>query len=354
MTYNTKQLPYTALSHQRGVSLIEVMVAITISLMLLAGLVTIMTNTSHSYGETNKASRQLENGRYTMQLLKESIQHTGFYGEHYLLADPPGALPDPCATAAGTLEGAMPLAIQGYDAPSALPSPLSNCLSDANHVNGTDILVIRRASTTSTAMGSLDQGRVYLQSRADDFVLAAADDGTNNSTTFNLLKADATTSADIRDYRVEIYFISPCNVPSSGNTCTSTADNGSPIPTLKRIILSRNVTATALITEPLVEGIEDLQIEYGIDRSGNGIPNESTSGANNEYITAPALADWENVMSVRLFVLVRNTTQSTAYTDAKTYTLGQAGPVGPFNDAFKRHLFSSTIRLVNPSGRRES
>jgi type IV pilus assembly protein PilW len=33
--------------------------------------------------------------------------------------------------------------------------------------------------------------------------------------------------------------------------------------------------------------------------------------------------------------------------------LGTAGTVGPFNDAFRRHLFTSAVRLANISGRRE-
>jgi type IV pilus assembly protein PilW len=28
--------------------------------------------------------------------------------------------------------------------------------------------------------------------------------------------------------------------------------------------------------------------------------------------------------------------------------------MGPFNDSFKRHVFSTTVRLVNPAGRRET
>ena len=61
--------------------------------------------------------------------------------------------------APGALKDAIPLPIQGYDAPATVPSPLSGCLSDANHVPGTDILVIRRADTatllTTAAVGAL-------------------------------------------------------------------------------------------------------------------------------------------------------------------------------------------------------
>ena len=59
-----------------------------------------------------------------------------------------------------------------------------------------------------------------------------------------------------------------------------------------------------------------------------------------------------NVTSVRIYVLARSRERSPNYTDSKTYTLGSAGNVGPFNDNFKRHVFTTTVRLTNISGRR--
>ncbi len=355
MTRITQHLTTTKCAHQqRGVSLIELMVALTIGLILMAGLITLITNTNQSYSELTKASRQLENGRYAVQLLKESIQHAGFYGE-YSEADTltlPGALPSPCLTTPASIDDGLPLHIQGYNAPASAASV--SCLDDANHVAGTDILVIRRATTSSTAVGTLDQGTVYIQTRGSSFVLDVADDGTNNPTTFNLLKRDGFTVADIRDYRVEIYYVSPCNV-HTGSTCSASSDDGRPIPTLKRLVLSSVGTTTSMVTEPLVEGIENFQIEYGIDRSGDGIPNESATGANDEYVVAPATTtDWSNVVSARIYLLARNTELSAGYSDNKTYNLGLAGSVATPGDAYKRHLFSTAVRLVNPAGRRES
>jgi type IV pilus assembly protein PilW len=59
---------------------------------------------------------------------------------------------------------------------------------------------------------------------------------------------------------------------------------------------------------------------------------------------------------VQINVLARNQTVTQGYTDTKTYTLGltaagAANVVGPFNDGFKRHTYSSVARLYNPAGR---
>ena len=59
-----------------------------------------------------------------------------------------------------------------------------------------------------------------------------------------------------------------------------------------------------------------------------------------------------NVTSARIYVLARSREASPNYTDSKTYTLGSAGDVGPFNDNFKRHVFTTTVRLTNVAGHR--
>lgn len=51
-------------------------------------------------------------------------------------------------------------------------------------------------------------------------------------------------------------------------------------------------------------------------------------------------------------MLVRSTRPTAGYTDTKTYRLG-GQPIGPFNDQFKRHVFSTSVRFHNVSGRRE-
>jgi type IV pilus assembly protein PilW len=63
--------------------------------------------------------------------------------------------------------------------------------------------------------------------------------------------------------------------------------------------------------------------------------------------------DLMNVTSVKLYIIARSREATPGYTDTKTYVAGAAGNVGPFNDGFKRHLYSTTVRLPNVSGRRE-
>ncbi|MFD2270061.1 hypothetical protein ACFS07_00270 [Undibacterium arcticum] len=177
----------------------------------------------------------MKNGRYAMQQLQDDIQLAGYYGEYWRLGALPATLPDPCATATPALVTGIPLPIQGYDSPATVPSPLSGCLPDANHLAGTDILVIRRVDTTSVPIASAVAAQPYLQAGllapAPEFTYVL---GTGTDTTvFNLTKRDG-TPANLRKYLTDIYFVSPCSVPTgAGSTCTRSDDNGKPIPTLK-------------------------------------------------------------------------------------------------------------------------
>ena len=196
----------TATPRATGFSLVELMISITIGLLLIAGMATLVSNNSAHRAELEKSSRQIENGRYAMQILSDDLRHAGYYGEYYEFGAVPATLPNPCSTTLADLSPALPLAVQGYDAPSSLPTALATCIGDANHVDGTDVLVVRRTSTLVNS-SSLVAGRVYLQTRSDSYVL---NDGSVAAATWNLKKKDGTTAADIRQLepartQVEIY-----------------------------------------------------------------------------------------------------------------------------------------------------
>lgn len=344
---------------QAGLTLMELMVALAIGLIILVGLVTVFGTSNRTYLELNKIAQQIENGRFAVQLLSDDIGLAGYWGRSSASLAVPGTLPDPCEkTNMADLRSATALQLQGYDAPAS--SPLS-CVPAANHVPGTDILVVRRAGTQLAAgngatipAGALVPAEVYLQANADinnsaNPLIGAAT--ASPEAVFTLKNRDGTDIAPIRKYHVHIYFIAPCSIPAGGGTvCTGANDDGgAPIPTLKRLALTVDSTGANLdmYLVPLVEGIENFQIDYGIDTDADGTPN----GA---YVTAPAaLTDWPNVVAVRVNILARNTERTPGFTDDKSYDMGVAGAVTP-GGPFKRHVYNAVMRLVNPSARRES
>jgi type IV pilus assembly protein PilW len=184
-----------------------------------------------------------------------------------------------------------------------------------------------------------------MQTTPDSKVVAIGPD--TSPSTYTLTKKDGATSADLLRFVEHIYFLSPCNRYAAGATaCSTAADGGQPLPTLKRLELTTVGGATTFTLVPLVEGIENMQFDYGIDSAGKGVPASP-------FITAPGLAGWPNVMAVQVNLLARNLELSPGYTTDRTYSLGLNGSVGPFTDAYKRHVYSAEVRAVNPSGRRE-
>jgi type IV pilus assembly protein PilW len=60
-----------------------------------------------------------------------------------------------------------------------------------------------------------------------------------------------------------------------------------------------------------------------------------------------------NTTAIKVYLLVRADQPTPGYLDTKTYDLGGL-PLAAFNDNFKRHVFSSTIRVNNVAARRET
>ena len=348
-------------ARQRGLSLIEFLIAITLGLMIVAALTLLIAQQSATQAEFEKSSRQIENGRYAMQILSDEVQMAGYYGEFTKVGDitVPVALPDPCVVTVAAIEAAMPFAVQGYDFDSSSAAAgLGSCINIANHKPDTDMLVVRRAEpdvVTIATAASGATGQVYLQTGlTGSFLEFAKKMGTGADTSvFTLYNKDKLTLSSLRKFSVRIYFISPCSVPVATN-CTSAADGGKPIPTLKVVELS---SAGTMTTTPLVEGIENMQIDYGMDADSDGAPDAKFVS------TAAAVGDWANVMALRVHLLARNNESSPGYNDGKTYSLGynsaaSAQQVTASTDSygndvrgFKRRVFSQMIRLVNPSGR---
>lgn len=336
---NHGTVPMTIARRQGGFSLVELMIAAVIGLVLLGGVIMITVNSSRTQRDLEQIGRQIENGRYAIDTLEESLRHAGYYGEYYKLASPPGTLPDPCSMTLSEIEAAFPLPIQGYDNPTGTP-PIS-CLDDADHRDGTDILVIRRASTNPTDIAGLTVDELYLQTLADNYVLAQADGSEDASSpgSFTLDKRDGTT-ASVRKFHVEIYFIGPD---------VSVND----VPILKRRVLTQSGGGLVFQEQELVEGIEYFEVEYGIDRSGDSSPNESGGGAGDAYETTPTLDEFADVVALKLHLIARSMDTFPGHSDSKVYDLGLEDDVGPLNDSYRRRAFSTTIRAVNIAIRRE-
>ena len=367
-------------------TLIELMVAIAIGSVLLIGLATVFFNSSRTHRELEKSGQMIEDGRYAMNLIYDDLRHAGYYGYFFdldapVLPDPlSGGLPDPCDIANADFTAAPPntnpvhngmaLPVQGYTAATASAFPnisTTTCgglLPNANLSPGSDILVLRRADT-AILTGVAVTKDVYLQANGQGYEITIGSNTANVPTTkangnaATMLKFPSSVThtdfADTRKYHVHVYFVAPCSTGSGANGVCQNGDK--PLPTLKRLELSSDGANTQMSIAPLVEGIEYFKVEYGIDNTPAAIDpttNLVGDGIPDTYVTAPSLAQWPNVVSVRVYALARNIKSTDDYLDNATYTLGGASfvPAAAVKH-YKRHVFSTEVRPMNIAGRRE-
>lgn len=336
-----------------GHTLVELMIAVAVGLLLLAGLTTVFVQNSRTRDEVERANQQMDNGRYATQMLTDDIRNAGYLAElNAALLPVPATKPDPCATDIASLSAGLRVAVQGYDNPSTAPA----CLTDFR--TGTDILVVRRASTCALGDSGCDvvvNGAPYFQASTCSSAteLSATTPASyfglsTDRTTLTLHAKDCSTLAPLHQYRTHIYFVANNDKAGDG------------IPTLKRAELS----AGGISIVPLVEGIENMQIEYGIDAgivagsTATGTPGiySANPDAYASCTAAVCMSYWTNIDAIKINILARNVTRTPGYNNAKSYHLGldSAGSdnvVGPFNDAYRRHAYVSTARLNNVAGR---
>jgi type IV pilus assembly protein PilW len=328
------------------------MVAITISLIILAALVTLFAGNSRERQAIQRANQQTEDGRYALQVISDDLRNAGYLATYdpgtFAAPNPqliiPATLPNACATDVPTLTSAMLLGVQGYY--NGINAPA--CLADVRA--GTDIVVVRRASTCAVGTAGCDPqvaGDVYLQASGctTEYGAGAYYGLDSNLGNLNLHLKDCATAAPLYQYRTHIYFVA------------NDDEGGDGIPTLKRAELG---PGTAFTIVPLAEGVENLHIEYGLDTSipTTGSPAVYAADPNTYNACAPAVcvSYWANTVEAKINVLTRDLTPTQGYTDTKAYTLGldaagAANTVGPFNDGYRRHVYYTVARLNNPGGR---
>jgi Tfp pilus assembly protein PilW len=185
-------------------------------------------------------------------------------------------------------------------------------------------------------------------------------------------------NADLRRFISDIYYIADRAHPYNA---------GETVPTLMR---SQFDSVGGVLVHgapvPLIDGVEALRVEIGVDDKSE--TNEAVDytaavnwqdpgtlttarnrgdGAPDRYVHCTTAApctkdDLANVVSVKIWVLARSREPSRGYVDDKSYCVGAAdaggcptdATIAAANDNYKRHVFSRTVRLVNVSARRET
>ncbi|MEO8856807.1 MAG: PilW family protein [Burkholderiaceae bacterium] len=314
---------------QAGFTLIEMMIAVTIGLGMLAGLVGVLATSSSNSRSNDRTAELMTNGRYALDSMKDELREAGFRG---YTADPglsaPGAMVvgNECLQAgatAGSFVSNVRQGVWGANDPGADPFG-GTCIPAGDFAAGNDIVAVRRAAAIPAA--ALAAGTVYLQStygQGQVFAGVAAP-------AFSGAPAPL-ASFPVRAY---VYYIRPWSI---------SAAEVPQVPALVRVSLN---AGGAMASELVASGIEHMELRYGrlaTDLSTQYL--DAGAGPLNATSFDSSATPWEEVNSVRIWLLARNVTPEPGYQNTQTYTMGDQSYT--VNDGFRRQMFTTVVQLRN-------
>ena len=366
--------------HATGFTLVELLVAVTLGAIILAGAVSLFVNNRDTYKTTNELSRLQETARYALGMMVKDIRMAGYFGcadrgdtvRLNVATATPGELwdinMDPAA-------GPVIPPIEGFEAafpanefmPSGFDVTVGTNGAGGEILANTDAITLRYLAgsmndTTGTA-GTLD----YLVTA--DAINGATSTITVDSTTgFALNQVAAISDCGGSD----IFQISAAptattvqaNALSRGYNAASSpmiapfvgvryyiGDNGRGTvadihPSLYRTIITPGVAALTESQQELFEGVESMQILYGVDTSGNGVPDSYVRSGDAPLSTGDPASNWASIVSVRISILVRTVDQHGRDIDTNVYQVNNIA-VGPLNDNRRRRVFTTTATVRN-------
>jgi type IV pilus assembly protein PilW len=345
----------------RGFSLVELLVALTISGVLIAGAVTVYSQSRRTHDVSESYARVQEEARYALGIIEPDVQLAGYYGftnafDDFQLVDSTGsgipttrmeqtdaavaAVPASAQACGNNFAVDLMQTVQGSNDVFALGPGWGGACAPfgAGAQPGTDTLTIRRASTEAVAA-------------SDQFIQLAINRLQPNNQRIVLDGVvPAMPDPDLRSVRnliVRTFYISQ-----------DSEERGVGVPSLRMISLG---AGQAFTDTEIMPGVEDLQVQFGVDTGdydgdniidddgdGNGIP-DSPNGRATRYVDADdAVLPGAQVVSVRIWLRLRAEQPEMGFIDDRRYQYAGVDytPAGA-DQPFRRVLVTRTIQLRN-------
>jgi len=338
-------------TRQSGFTIVELLIALGLGLFLSAGIVALYIQSKNTFWQDEELARLQENGRYALQLLLRESRMAGFVGgvenPENINKTPMLAVGNDCGADWG-LDVAIPLEI--VDSAAADLSGTYDCFA-TDIVANTDVIAVKRVldrpvidnGVWADGYNALVDDRIYLRTNNRGLGVALFGKGSDAAFDTGLgggivaldpdaVKADPTlgTLVNIWEYQVSLFHI---------------ADNVQGIPSLARYTLEADGDISD--REILVEGIDDMQFELGIDDDGDGQPERFVAAATNPPDAGANAQDLNDIAAIKIYLLARSMqTASNVPARAMTYKLGTKTVAT--NDNVMRRVFSGTALLRNP------
>ena len=264
-------------ARQRGLTIVEILVALLVSLILIAGVIQIFVGTRQTYRFQDALARVQENGRFAVATIGRDLRLAGFVGCTTLVSVAPNAVPPLAVNYSRDtyISGLAPAGLgqaPGTDVVTLRmlePGMMRLSVDMPNPPN----LVTVEANTQGLQVG--DVAAVADCNNVDLFTVNTVGGGAGAITVEpnDALRVAYVAGAELGRYREVTYYIAD---GASGQRALWRRDDG--------------------VDAELIDGVEDLWMRYGEDLDNDGAPDA--------YVAAAAVIDWSRVRSVRFSLLL--------------------------------------------------
>jgi type IV pilus assembly protein PilW len=306
---------------QHGLTLIELMVAMVISILVVLVAASFYLSSSRTRATQDSAAQLQDTARYVTEIVTKNIQQAGY--QDYILPElPPGAAPRPLREMQ-VVGGPQVLGIVGFNN-SATGAGTDHGQHDrtTDRVNNSDTLVVRFQGMSSTRK-LVDGAVTTVSAQADGSIIDCRG-----------LAQPAPLTIDDRIFSIfEVRL-----------------NNGEPELVCKYF----DRTTATFVSETIARGVETFQLMYGLDLDGDSFPEQWFTAQQVDLV----LGRWDKVRSIRVGMVIRSLDRVTAATAAGTFkplgdnfTLADADDPGATftstDDGRLRKVVTFTVNLRN-------
>lgn len=385
----------SAYYRMRGLTLIELMIAIVIGAILILGVVQVFASSRAAYQLSQGLARVQENGRFAMDYLQRDIRMAGHFGcvnDQAMMRQNPPALSTTFAV------GAHPaldfgVSIQGYEAEDtepgsdgvslsaadaatftpALPADFSAQMADA--VAGSDVIVLRYLAPEGVPVTSMTGTSAAPIFHFDSSRWRVLQSGVNNPGVFGVgdcmgaavfqVQATGATAGTVTLGVAPNNTVALTKVFTPGqavlyraeNAIYYVATNGTGGRSLYRLrfLFAPNAANPTVEKEELVEGVESMQLLFGQDRELDA--GKPPTGYIDRQFTADAIESntptdignaWRRVGAVQIGLVMASPDGAAAGQASDAHKLNALGVTfAAPNDGRFRSVYQSTIALRN-------
>lgn len=346
-------------ARERGLSMVELLVALAIGSLLIVGAVFVYSQSRTTATLSETVARLQENARFAFALMEPDIQLAGNYGygnqpsdirmtdgtfvsdlqqddTKYTKVAPSGGGQHECGA---NFAFDLIATVQGVEKGFGL-----GCAAfGAGAATDSDTLIIRRASATPVA------------ANAEKLQLVANRLQPLNQVMFSAAASPVTLKSnlvDVRDIMTSVYYVSKDSDARTG------------FPSLRRKTLQLDTTVLKdgklhMVDEEVMAGVEDLQVQFGIDMGadtdGDGKRDDTdnngvadvVNGQVTRYVNPDdtASAKKGQIVSVRVWLRLRADNGEVGFSNKTTYDQGTSTFVA--NDNIRRIVATRTFFLRN-------